>query len=102
MCGPRRPLRGSSCNNAGLEQLVEGFERLRLEHIPSHSNFVCLAIPRTGPEPRADAVFQTLLRQGVIVRPLGGYQMPDHLRITVGLPTENERFLDALAHALRA
>jgi len=46
-------------------------------------------------------VFEHLLRQGVIVRPVGGYGMPDHLRVTVGLPEENERFLAALAAALR-
>jgi histidinol-phosphate aminotransferase len=46
-------------------------------------------------------VFESLLRQGVIVRPVGGYGLPDHLRVTVGLPEENERFLAALAAALR-
>ena len=43
------------------------------------------------------AVFQHLLRQGVIVRPIAGYGMPEHLRVTIGLPAENERFLAALA-----
>jgi histidinol-phosphate aminotransferase len=46
-------------------------------------------------------VFESLLGQGVIVRPVGGYGLPDHLRVTVGLPEENERFLAALAVALR-
>jgi histidinol-phosphate aminotransferase len=45
-------------------------------------------------------VYQKLLRAGVFVRPVAGYALPDHLRVTVGLPEENERFLTALADAL--
>jgi histidinol-phosphate aminotransferase len=51
-------------------------------------------------KPRAGAVYEKLLRQGIIVRPLAGYGMPDHLRVTVGTPKENERFLKALRTAL--
>jgi histidinol-phosphate aminotransferase len=47
-------------------------------------------------------VFEKLLRQGVIVRPVAGYGMPEHLRVTIGLPEENERFLAALKVALGA
>ena len=46
-------------------------------------------------------MFQKLLKQGVIVRPLAGYAMPDHLRVTVGLPGENARFLEALEAVLK-
>jgi histidinol-phosphate aminotransferase len=46
-------------------------------------------------------VYDALLRQGVIVRPVGNYGLPTWLRITVGLPAENQRVLDALAQALR-
>jgi len=87
-------------NRAGMGQLVSGFAQLGLEHIPSVGNFVCVRIPRTGDKPRAGGVFQQLLRQGVIVRPVGGYGMPDHLRVTVGLREENEKFLGALKAAL--
>jgi histidinol-phosphate aminotransferase len=45
-------------------------------------------------------VYQDLLRQGVIVRPVAGYAMPDHLRVTIGLPEENARFLEALRVSL--
>jgi histidinol-phosphate aminotransferase len=48
----------------------------------------------------AAQVNQRLLRSGVIVRPLGGYGMPEHLRVTIGLERENARFLEALAQAL--
>ena len=50
---------------------------------------------------QAGAVFQKLLRLGVIVRPLAGYDMPDHLRVTIGLAEENARFLDALEAVLK-
>jgi histidinol-phosphate aminotransferase len=87
-------------NLAGMQQLTAGFRRLGLAWIPSSGNFVSVAVPRAGGASRAGAVFESLLRQGVIVRPVGGYGLPDHLRVTVGLPEENERFLAALAAAL--
>ncbi len=48
------------------------------------------------------ALFQALLRRGVIVRPMGGYGLPRHLRITIGTADENRRLLAALAEVLRA
>jgi len=45
-------------------------------------------------------VYQALLRRGVIVRPVAGYGMPDHLRVTIGLAEENDRFLRALGESL--
>jgi histidinol-phosphate aminotransferase len=93
--------RSHELNLAGMAQLAAGFERLGLAWIPSYGNFVSVEIPRAGGGARAGAVFQDLLRQGVIVRPVAGYGMPDHLRVTVGLAAENERFLAALATALK-
>ena len=81
-------------NARGLEQLKRGFERLGLESIPAYGNFITV---RVGD---ADRIYQALLAQGVIVRPIAGYGMPEHLRITVGLPQHNERFLAALEGAL--
>lgn len=78
-------------NKEGLEQLVAGFKRLGLEHIPSHGNFVAVKVP----DPQA--VNLKLLKQGVIVRPVG---VPGFLRISTGLLAENERFLVALDKAL--
>ena len=88
-------------NVAGMAQLVEGCKRLGLAWIPSFGNFLTVEIPRAGGNSRAAAVFQKLLKLGVIVRPLAGYAMPDHLRVTIGLAAENARFLDALAAALK-
>ena len=81
-------------NRRGMEQLVTGVKRLGLDHIPGHGNFVTV---RLGD---AAAVNKRLLQQGVIVRPLAGYGMPEHLRVTIGLERENVRFLEALEKAL--
>ena len=81
-------------NRRGMEQIVAGLKRLGLEHIPSHGNFVTFEV-RDGA-----AVNQKLLKQGVIVRPIGGYGLPNHLRVTIGLEAENARFLEALEQAL--
>jgi histidinol-phosphate aminotransferase len=82
-------------NRRGMEQIVAGIKRLGLEHIPSHGNFVTVKVGD------AAAINQKLLAQGVIVRPIAGYGLPNHLRVTIGLESENARFLDALEHALQ-
>jgi histidinol-phosphate aminotransferase len=81
-------------NAAGLVQLQQGFEKLGLEYIPSRGNFITV---RVGDAKR---VYEALLRDGVIVRPIAGYGLPEHLRVTVGLPEQNARFLASLARAL--
>ncbi|MBI3141184.1 MAG: histidinol-phosphate transaminase [Rhodocyclales bacterium] len=81
-------------NRRGMEQIVAGLKRLGLEHIPSHGNFVTFKVGD------AAKVNQALLKQGVIVRPIGGYGLPQHLRATIGLEGENLRFLEALERAL--
>jgi histidinol-phosphate aminotransferase len=52
--------------------------------------------------PGAGEIFEKLLRAGVIVRPIAAYGMPDHLRVSIGLESENARFLDALRQVLAA
>ncbi len=88
-------------NVAGMAQLLAGCKRLGVAWIPSYGNFLTVEIPRSGGNSQAAAVFQKLLRLGVIVRPLAGYDMPDHLRVTIGLAEENARFLDALETVLK-
>ncbi len=80
-------------NQRGLEQIIAGLKRLGLSHIPAHGNFVTFRIEE------AAAINQKLLKQGIIVRPLANYGMPEHLRVTIGLESENARFLEALALA---
>jgi histidinol-phosphate aminotransferase len=82
-------------NAAGLVQLARGFERLGLEYIPSCANFITVKVGD------ATRIYGSLLREGVIVRPVANYGMPEHLRVTVGRPEQNERFLAGLARALK-
>ena len=87
-------------NSTGMRQLEQGFAALGLAYIPSVGNFVSFSLPHAGGKAQAAIVYEKLLRQGVIVRPVAGYGMPDHLRVTVGLPEENARFLASLQTAI--
>lgn len=82
-------------NADGLKQLVAGFESMALEYIPSVGNFISVDVGR-----EAGPVYEALLHEGVIVRPVANYGMPNHLRVTVGTTEENERFLTALDKVL--
>ncbi len=81
-------------NTQGLAQLAGGFARLGLAYIPSYGNFASVEVGDGA------MMFEFLLKQGVIVRPIAGYGLPRHLRVSVGLPQHNERFLSALAAGL--
>ncbi|WP_305857283.1 histidinol-phosphate transaminase [Balneatrix alpica] len=87
--------KGVALNTAGMQQFEQGFAKLGLDHIPSVGNFVCVNVGK-----EAAPVYQALLREGVIVRPVANYGMPTYLRISIGLPEENQRCLDALAKVL--
>ncbi|WP_262964496.1 histidinol-phosphate transaminase [Methylobacter psychrophilus] len=84
-----------SVNAQGMQQLTDGFKSLDLEWIPSAGNFVLVDLKQAG-----QPVYEALLRKGVIVRPVGNYELPEHLRISVGTKTENQIFLQALADTL--
>ena len=86
--------RSCEVNRSGMRQLVSGLTKLGLEFIPSYGNFVTFRVAS------AARVFQRLLEAGVIVRPLGGYGMPEHLRVTIGIDSENARFLESLEQAM--
>ncbi|NML62044.1 histidinol-phosphate transaminase [Massilia sp. RP-1-19] len=89
---------GARNNAAGYQQFVEAFDELGLEYVPSFGNFVLV---RVGDDDEAGArVNLALLKQGVIVRPVGNYGLPQWLRISIGLPKENAVFLAALKQAL--
>ncbi len=89
-------------NQAGMEQITQGLTRLGLEFIPSYGNFVCCRIANPGQSggKGAGQIYCRLLELGVIVRPIANYGMPDYLRVSIGLESENEKFLSALAQAL--
>jgi histidinol-phosphate aminotransferase len=85
-------------NAAGYQQLIQAFAFLGLEYVPSYGNFVLVKV---GPDDGAGArVNLALLKQGVIVRPVGNYGLPQWLRISIGLPAENATFIAALKVAL--
>ena len=77
-------------NAAGLKFFREAFQDMGLEHLPSAANFILV---RVGD---GQALFEALQKQGIIVRPLAGYQLPEWIRISIGTPAENMRCLNAL------
>ncbi len=81
-------------NREGMRQIEAGLAKLGVAFVPSHGNFLLVNV---GDGAR---VYAALLRDGVIVRPVANYGLPAFLRVTVGLPAENERFLAALGRAL--
>ena len=88
-------LKGRQLNREGLRQIEQGLTALGLTYIPSVGNFMSFDTQANGLE-----IYQALLHKGVIVRPLANYGMPAHLRVSIGLAQENQRFLDALAQVL--
>jgi histidinol-phosphate aminotransferase len=86
--------RSYAANRAGMSQITQGLTKLGLGFIPSFGNFVSFKVTN------ASAVNQALLKQGVIVRPVANYEMPDYLRVSIGLFSENARFLEVLEGVL--
>ncbi len=78
----------------GLRFLESAFTSMDLEFVPSQANFVLV---RVGD---GDAVFQALLKRGIIVRAMRGYKLPEWIRVSVGLPEHNRRFVDSLREVL--
>jgi len=90
--------RSAQLNADGYRQLTAAFDAMGVEYVPSLGNFVMI---KAGDDIGAGArVNLALLKQGVIVRPIGNYGLPQWLRISIGLPRENELFLAALKKAL--
>jgi histidinol-phosphate aminotransferase len=88
--------RSLAVNREGIEFLAGEFKKLGLEFVPSHGNFILV---RVG---KGQEVFKQLLSQGVIVRPMGGYQFPEHVRVTVGTMDENRKFIGALQKVIKS
>jgi histidinol-phosphate aminotransferase len=87
--------RSVTLNHNGITQVNAGLDALGVRRYPSVGNFVLIDCARP-----AGAVYEAMLRQGVIVRPVGNYGLPNHLRITIGTLQQNERMLAALKQAL--
>jgi histidinol-phosphate aminotransferase len=90
--------RSAQLNRDGYRQLTQTFDELGLEYVPSFGNFVMVKV---GEDEGAGArVNLALLKQGIIVRPVANYGLPQWLRVTIGLPDENAAFIDALKKLL--
>ncbi len=85
-----------SNNFGGLQFFEKAFRSLKLEFVPSSANFILV---RVGDGKK---VFEAMQKLGVITRPMGGYLLPEWIRISVGTPQENERSLNALKKSLAA
>jgi histidinol-phosphate aminotransferase len=81
----------------GLSYLQRELERLQLNCLPTHTNFFLIEVPVD-----AKTVYEAMLRQGVIVRAMNAYGLPRYIRINVGLPAENERFIQTFRQVLAA
>ncbi|MEQ1635546.1 MAG: histidinol-phosphate transaminase [Methylococcales bacterium] len=82
-------------NQQGMQQLTNAFKALGLEWIPSAGNFVAVDLKLP-----AQAIYSALLAKGVIVRPVANYELPNHLRVSIGTAAENQTFIDALTAVL--
>lgn len=92
-------VRSARVNAEGYEQLTAAFREMGIEFVPSYGNFILF---RAGNDDGAGArVNLALLKQGVIVRPVGNYGLPQWLRVSIGLPEENAAFIAALKKALQ-
>jgi histidinol-phosphate aminotransferase len=87
--------RSLEVNRQGLDYLQSEFAKLGLAHVPSHGNFILV---RVG---KGQEIFQQLITQGVIVRPMGAYKFPEYVRVTVGTMEENRKFIDALERVIK-
>jgi histidinol-phosphate aminotransferase len=80
---------------SGMDYLYGEFERLGLDYVPSQANFVLVDTELPSPD-----LYNALLKEGVIVRPMAGYGLKNHIRVTLGMMEENERFMAALKKIL--
>ncbi|MEE9302293.1 MAG: histidinol-phosphate transaminase [Thiotrichaceae bacterium] len=82
-------------NTSGLRQWEQACEDNGWSYIPSVGNFICVDVGQD-----ANPIYEALLREAVIVRPIANYKLPHHLRITIGLKEQNTRCIIALIKVL--
>ena len=80
-------------NQAGIKQLTQAFDHLGLPYMGLHANFITVKVGN------GDKIIECLLRKGIIVRRMASYGLSDWIRVTVGTPEENEKFLTVLKEA---
>ncbi len=86
--------RSLEVNREGMSYLTKEIASLGLEQVPSQANFILV---RVG---NGQKLFNQLLRRGVIVRPMGEYDLPEYVRVTIGKMEENKRFIKELKELL--
>jgi histidinol-phosphate aminotransferase len=79
-------------NDIGMKMITEAFDALGVQYVPSHANFILVPY---GTADKVVALHENLLRQGIAIRPLQAFGLPDCFRVTIGLPDENEAFIKA-------
>ena len=82
-------------NDQGKVYLQKSFTEMSLDFLPTMGNFISVNLKRDG-----QAIYDALLKKGVIVRPVGNYNMPEFLRITIGTEEQNKRFIKTLKEVL--
>jgi len=87
--------KSAKLNAAGMQQCIDAFRQMGLTWIPSVGNFISVDMGKP-----AQSIYLELLKRGVIVRPVANYEMPNHLRVTIGTESENNKFLTALREVL--
>lgn len=87
--------RSKRINREGKEYLYQQLNGLGLPYIESVANFILINVPE-----QATAVYEKLVAQGIIVRPMHFYGLPNSIRVAVGTPEQNERFIHALQRVL--
>lgn len=84
-----------SLNNIGKKYLQQSLDDMGLKYLPTMGNFISIHLEREGMP-----VYESLLKKGVIVRPVANYNMPEYLRVTIGTAEQNQRFIKALVEVL--
>ena len=90
--------RSVSSNAAGMKEVAAGLDALSLRRLPSRANFITFCLDSAD---NAGRVYEGLLDNGIIIRPLADYGMPEWLRMTIGTESENKRFLDSLKRIIK-
>lgn len=88
--------RAIAVNKSGMQQIVESCKKFELSYIPSAGNFLTIDMGQP-----AMPIYEKLLHKGVIVRPVSNYNMPNHLRVSIGLEAENQKYVGALESVIR-
>ncbi len=73
----------------GIDFLCKELDKMKVAFFPTQANFILIDIKRD-----ADAFFKAMLKDGIIIRSMSSYGYPNYIRVSVGLPEENEKFLN--------